>query len=266
MNMNADRLEIRAVTDKMNELLYREEMMWLQRSRIDWLREGDRNTKFFHSKAVWRARKNKIKKLRDDSGAWQENSKIMGRMATDFFKNLFKADASLAYEPVLDLFDEKITPEMNEKLCEEFSDKEISDALFQIGPLKAPGPDGFPARFFQRNWGVLKEEIIGAVKDFFQTGIMPKGVNETTIVLIPKVDDPETLGHFRPISLCNVIYKIVSKCLVNRLRPLLDGIISEAQSAFILGGLLPTMLCLHLSVFTISSRKKIQRRAIVHTS
>jgi hypothetical protein len=137
--MNADRLEIRAVTDKMNELLYRKEMMWLQRSRIDWLREGDRNTKFFHSKAVWRARKNKIKKLRDDSGAWQENTKIMGRMATDYFKNLFKADASLAYEPVLDLFDEKITPEMNEKLCEEFSDREISDALFQIGPLKAPG-------------------------------------------------------------------------------------------------------------------------------
>jgi hypothetical protein len=58
---------------------------------------------------------------------------------------------------------------------------------------------------------VLKDEIIGVVKDFFRTGIMPKGVNETTIVLIPKVDDPETLGNFRPISLCNVIYKIVSK-------------------------------------------------------
>nr|XP_051196822.1 uncharacterized protein LOC127310170 [Lolium perenne] len=69
----------------------------------------------------------------------------------------------------------------------EFSDKEIGDALFQIRPLKAPGPDGFPARFLQRNWGVLKEE----------------GVNETTIVLILKVDNPESLAQFRPISLCN---------------------------------------------------------------
>jgi hypothetical protein len=55
----------------------------------------------------------------------------------------------------------------------EFSDKEIGDALFQIRPLKAPGPDGFPARFLQRNWGVLKEEVIAGVKDFFRTCIMP---------------------------------------------------------------------------------------------
>uniref|UniRef100_A0ACD5U3M9 Uncharacterized protein n=1 Tax=Avena sativa TaxID=4498 RepID=A0ACD5U3M9_AVESA len=94
LHMNADRSKIREVTDQMNEILYREEIMWMQRSRIDWLREEDRNNKFFHSKAVWRARKNRVKHLIDDA------------------------------------------------------DKEIADALFQIGPLKAPGPDGFPARFF----------------------------------------------------------------------------------------------------------------------
>jgi hypothetical protein len=127
---------------------------------------------------------------------------------------------------------------MNEKLCADFTEKEIGDALFQIGPLKAPGPDGFPARFFQRNWGVLKEEIISAVKEFFKSGVMPEGINETAIVLIPKVDEPEMISQFRPISLCNVIYKVLSKCLVNRLRPLLDDIISEAQSAFVPGRLI----------------------------
>jgi hypothetical protein len=85
MNMNADRAEIRRVTDHMNELLYREEMMWMQRSRVDWLKEGDRNTKFFHSKAIWRARKNKIKRLCDDEGGWHDNHDAMGRVATTYF-------------------------------------------------------------------------------------------------------------------------------------------------------------------------------------
>jgi hypothetical protein len=89
------------------------------------------------------------------------------------------------------LLKEKVSADMNEKLCAEFSDKEIVDALFQIGPLKAPGPDGFLARFFQRNWGILKEEVILAVKEFFfSSGVMLIGVNEATIVLIPKVDNP----------------------------------------------------------------------------
>jgi hypothetical protein len=106
----------------------------------------------------------------------------------------------------------------------EFTDEEISDALFQIGPLKAPSVDGFPARFYQRNW-------INAVKLFFVTGQMPAGVNDTAIMLIPKCDEPETLKDFRPISLCIIIYKVISKCMVNRLRPILGEIVSANQSA-----------------------------------
>jgi hypothetical protein len=100
---------------------------------------------------------------------------------------------------------EKVTKQMNEDLCKQFTDAEISDALFQIGPLKAPGVDGFPARFYQRNWGTLKVEVINVVKLFFSTNRMPDGVNATAIVLIPKIDQPETLKDFRPISLCTVI-------------------------------------------------------------
>lgn len=76
------------------------------------------------------------------------------------------------------------------------------------------------------------------VLNFFETGTFPDGINDTVIVLIPKGKDPQSLKDYRPISLCNVIYKVVSKCLVNRLRPILDGIISETQSAFIPGRLI----------------------------
>ena len=89
-----------------------------------------------------------------------------------------------------------ITDDDNDKLYAEFTDQEISDALFQIGPLKAPAPYGFPTRFFQRNWEVLKENIIRVVNEFFKTGIMPEGVNETSIVLIPKVATPTRVSEF----------------------------------------------------------------------
>jgi hypothetical protein len=136
-------------------------------------------------------------------------------------------------EPLSSLSDELITEEMNGDLCKEFIDEEISDALFQIGPLKAPGPDGFPAHFFQRNWPTLKVDVTRAVWRFFESGRMPDGVNEMAIVLLPKMEAPDCLEDFRPISLCNVIYRVVSKCLVSRMQPLLNDLIGPMQSAFL---------------------------------
>ncbi|XP_073359844.1 uncharacterized protein [Aegilops tauschii subsp. strangulata] len=163
-NMNADRSELRKESGHMDELLYKEEMMWLQRSRMEWLKHGDRNTKFFHRKARWRGCKNRIKGLRDDLGILHSEQDVMSGMAMSNFQNLFEADQGLAPHTVVNLFEPVITEEMNAKLCEAFSDKAISDALFQMGPLKAPGPDGFPARFFQRHWGMMKDDIIEAVR------------------------------------------------------------------------------------------------------
>lgn len=113
---------------------------------------------------------------------------------------------------------------MNEELCRPFSSEEISDALFQMGPLKASGPDGFLAHFFQRHWEVVKDDVVAEVQGFFRDGYLPPTVNDTAIVLISKGSEPTELKDFRPISLCNVIYKVISKCLVNRLRPILDSI------------------------------------------
>jgi hypothetical protein len=75
---------------------------------------------------------------------------------------------------------------MNDAVYKPFTNDEISDTLFHIGPLNAPEPDGFPAPFFQRNWEVLPEEVISAVRNFFDEGVMLEGVSNTSVVLIPK--------------------------------------------------------------------------------
>jgi hypothetical protein len=77
---------------EMDELLYREEIMWMQRSRIAWLREGDRNTKYFHRRASWRRRKNKIRRLKREDGSWTSDPGEMENLARDFFQKLYTGE------------------------------------------------------------------------------------------------------------------------------------------------------------------------------
>ena len=116
--------------------------------------------------------------------------------------------------------------------------EEVKTALFQMFPTKAPGPDGMPAHFFQRYWELCGEEVTTVVLRVLRGEDDPSIINKTCIVLISKVENPEELGQFRPISLCNVIYKIASKVMANRLKIVLPEIISEEQSAFVPGRLI----------------------------
>jgi hypothetical protein len=149
-----------------------------------------------------------------------------------------------------------VTREMNNVPIAEFTEEEIGDALFQIGPLKAPGSDGLHARFFQRNWELLKFEICKAIKQFFDDGLILENFNMTKIVLIPKSTDAIELKDFRPISLCNVVYKIIAQCIINRLRPFLQDLISETQSAFVLGRLISDNALIAFECFHAIHRAK----------
>ena len=115
------------------------------------------------------------------------------------------------------------------------SDSEIWDTLRSMKPYKAPGSDGIHAGFYQRFWLLVGELVRNEVKQIFASQKVPAYLNQTLIALIPKQLGPKTVSQFRPISLCNTVYKIVSKILVNRIRPLLPRLISPMQAAFLQG-------------------------------
>lgn len=105
-------------------------------------------------------------------------------------------------------------------------------------PDKSPGPDGFSALFFQKFWDVVGHDVIIALLGVLNDGASLKDWNTTLVTIIPKIKDPLLLKDFRPISLCNVCSKIVSRAITNRFRPILSKIIETSQSAFIPGRLI----------------------------
>jgi hypothetical protein len=116
--------------------------------------------------------------------------------------------------------------------------QEVDNAIKQMGPLKAPGTDSMSPIFYQTFWDSIGTDVSSAVLSYLNSGSILKSINHTYITLIPKKQNPTKVTDFRPISLCNVIYKILSKILTIRLKTILPKIISKTQSAFVPGRLI----------------------------
>ena len=94
----------------------------------------------------------------------------------------------------------KVTSEMNQGLLAPLTHEEVKNALFSIGDLKAPGPDGLHAIFYKRFWNMLGDDLVHEVLQAVNSACIPEGWNDTTIVMIPKVENPRKVSQFRPIS------------------------------------------------------------------
>ena len=137
-----------------------------------------------------------------------------------------------------------------------FSAIEIKDALFYMHPDKSPGPDGMNPAFYQKFWHIVGEDVVLACLTFINNCSFLVGLNDTSIVLIPKKQQLETLADMRLIALCNVLYKIISKMLANRMKTVLASVVSDAQSAFFPGRAITYNIIISAEIIHFLKRKR----------
>lgn len=116
---------------------------------------------------------------------------------------------------------------MSDLLIAEYTLEEIEKALKQMAPLKSPGPDGMPPLFYQTYWSLLGKDIVQAILEYLNSGSLPPSLGHSFIILIPKVKSPKYIYEYRPISLSNVLYRILAKVLANRLKKIMRQLISK---------------------------------------
>lgn len=215
--------------NELEVVLAQEEVMWFQKSREKWITLGDRNTKYFHTSTVVRRRRNRIEALKDDEGRWITTASDLEKLAVDYYKRLYSLlDVEQVVEKLPAEGFNTLTDVEKRALDKPVLECEIFKSIQSMGKYKAPGPDGFQPVFYQQNWEVIGPSVVRFALDFFASGCLPPGTNDALLVLIAKVDKPEKITQFRPISLCNVLFKIITKTLVMRLKQVMPKLIGPA--------------------------------------
>lgn len=152
----------------------------------------------------------------------------------DYFSDLY-SPSNIHSESILDDFPVLLGADSNETLLAPITLDEVKRAVFSMHLDKSPGPDGFNPCFFQKNWEIVSRDVHQLVVSSFQQCSFPRILNSTILVLIPKKSKHKRMQDLRPIALCNVLYKIISKVIANQLKTVLQFIISENQCVFLSG-------------------------------
>lgn len=231
-NLTPQELRLRLqVRESSFELANNIESKWKQRSRCNWISQGDQNTRFFHSFASSRLRRNMVLEIEENGQLITEKNLIQ-----NLFVESMKAILGTS-TPVLDFCPQTLYP-VNpclQNLELPFTLEEVELAVMQLANNKASGPDGIPNEFLKIYWQDIKNEVYQLVLNFYDHKLDLWQYNEANIIMVPKVESPWFTSDFRPISVLNIIPKLLAKILSNRLRVKLPDLISINQTAFVHG-------------------------------
>ena len=168
-----------ALNVKLNEWLEREEAKWLQKSRELWLREGDQNTKFFHSATMVHRRCNLISEIKTNDGQWIHSRQEIEAYFSTRFHQVFQSSHPQVPSHLEGLVSPCISEAENNKISKIPNAAEIREVVWSMHPLKALGPNGLPSLFFKKYWPIVGDQMVVAIQSFFRDGCLVKNSNHT---------------------------------------------------------------------------------------
>ena len=236
--------------EKIARLLREEEIKYYQRSKADFILMGDSNTRYFQLVANGRHRKKCIHSLQQDEGRI-EGQEELKTYITKYYKSLFGApdEGNITLDETRTDDIPQVTAEENNILTAPFSEEEVRAAVFQMEHNKAPGPDGFPAEFYQNFWDIIKSDLLELFNCLHADRLDLFRLNFGEIVLLPKIKEANRIQQFRPICLLNVSFKIFTKVTTSRHNAIVDHVIQPSQTTFMQGrNILDGVVILHKSM------------------
>jgi len=212
-----------------------EDSILKQKTQLQWFKEGDANTNYFHSLIRGRRRRLFIHKLIGNDGEWLQGDETIAKAACEHFQSIFTGDNKFINEGALECIPRMVNQEHNERLITMLTLAELKEVVFSMNLNSAAGTDGMNGHFFQKCWPIIKHDLLGVIQAFFCGHIIPKYFSHSCIVLLPKVNNPNKLTEFWLISHSNFTSKIISKLVSSRLGLLLPNLVSLNQSGFVKG-------------------------------
>ncbi|XP_020594511.1 uncharacterized protein LOC110034571 [Phalaenopsis equestris] len=191
--------------------------------------EEDRNSRYYHACINFRRKNNMILSIQDSAGQVLTDAEYIAQDAVNYFQNIFKEQSPSRAQIKMDTFSDCKDYVHNLNLNNTPLEGEIKAALDSFDDQKVVGPDGFTTKFNKATWNIICGEFVDAVQSFFRGIDPPNYFTVSTITLIPKNSSRMRWGDFRPISLTNVISKVISKIMSTRLQPHLQQLISKNQ-------------------------------------
>jgi mannosylglycoprotein endo-beta-mannosidase len=243
--------------ERLISLLREEEIKWYERAKVKTLLEGDANTRFFHLVANGKHRKQLIYRLEDDNGVVVSSDRLKCHIM-NYYKNLFgileQTEITLMEDQIHDI--PQVSDKENEILIADFAENEVREAVFQMEHNKSPGPDGFPAEFYQVFRGVIKDDLLAMFHDFRKDILDLFSLNFGIITLIPKIENATKIQQYRPICVLNVSFKIFTKVGTNRLNKVARTVVSPTQTAFMPGrNIMEGVVILHETIHELHTKK-----------